>query len=345
MSLSSKLIIAAPVAGPKSYIFRGTTDGIGIDESPQAGLTFNGNNYALYETIIWKKGAHRPFKQEDTYDMEMNLYFRDIFNPSSQIALAIPITIDDSRSAATANYFNELTSQNSGQRNQTLEALINDGPVLTYKGMDLRLRNSAKTIDAPYCSNSEANMTWFVIPTTYISTTNANKIRSIEAPCNKNPPRPTHEITLERMRSMTMMIPKIDIQSKLDISKAAASKAEASKGIYLTRALQCQRIDPTRDVRRDKVYLPDSQAKTTLKDELDMVASLDTPLSEIPTHEAGRRARQVEDILAIVVGIVIGLIVFGFIAYYLMNNVYKDYIKTINTNQAIIVAAESVVKK
>jgi hypothetical protein len=341
--------LSAPIPGPKRYIFRETQDGIGIDESPQASLTYNASNFSLYETILWKKGAHRNFGEEANYDLEMHLYFRDIYDYGKQVAVAIPIMIDDqnaSSNPAVYNYFTELTNQDSNVRKQPLENLIRDGPVLTYKGMDMRQRNSINTFKAPYCDNPNAYITWFILPSTVISSYYANKIRSIEHPCNKNPATPTHELTLERARSMTMIIPKIETQTAVDARKSAeAAKSESSKGIYLTRALQCQRINPVTDIRKDKVYLPNVKGSSTLKDELDVVATLDQPLDELPDDEAGRRAKQIEDLLALIVGISIGVVVFGFIAYYLLNNIFKNYAKTINMNEAIIAAAEEATKK
>lgn len=359
---SCKLIISATVAGPKSYIFRDGKDGIGIDESPLASLVYNGHNYGLIETIIWKKGAHRNFKADNPYDMEMNLYFRDIYDSANLVAVAIPITIDDTNAA---DYFTELTAQNAASRKETLETLIESGPVLLYKGMDLRRRNADRPVAAPQCSSSTATINWFVLPTTYISTRDATKIRGIQNPLgaaaaaaaeaarakmtkeqiardllsNALPPIPSHEVTLERTRTMAMIVPKISIQGDLDTAaKSTAAAAKSKNGVYLTRALQCQRIDPVRDVRNDAVYLNQADGETTLKDELDKAAALDSILSGI-SAKTGTRAADIENILAIVIGIIAGLVIFGIVGYYIMIYFYKDYLKTMTTNQAIIAAA------
>jgi hypothetical protein len=360
------LVISASVAGPKSYIFREGKDGLGIDESPLATLTYNGHSYGLLEAVIWKQGAHRDFKEEVPYDMEMNIYFRDIYEPRNLVAIAIPITIDDSKGK---NYFSELTSQNPASRGENLEQLIGPGPVLTYKGIDLRGRTYKRPAGSAQCKSVDSNLTWFVIPTTYIRSSDAAKIRSVENPLtsdaeraaakaarakmteaeikrdvlsNALPPMPDHELAMERVRSMTMIVQKIDTQTNVDRQKSSADKAEATKGIYLTRALQCQRIDPSRDVKKDVVYLPDSR-KTTLKQELETAASLDEPLED--GRDTGIRASQVESLIALILGIVVGILLFGIIAYYIMLYVYKDYLETIVTNKAITNAAADAAPK
>jgi hypothetical protein len=356
---SCKLVLAAPVAGPKGYNFRMGKDGIGIDESPLANLTYNGHNFGLIETIIWKKGAHRNFKADNPYDMEMNLYFRDIYDSTNQVAVAIPITIDDDEAV---NYFTELTAQDANKRKNSLETLIEPGPILLYKGMDLRGRNAANPTAGQQCTSSSATINWFVLPTTYISASDAAKIRSVQNPytlaerqkaiakmsaaqiatydlSDALPPVPTHEVTLERTRNMAMIVPKIELQSDIDTAvKAAASKSASKNGIYLTRALQCQRIDPTRDVRNDAVYLNQTAGESTLKDELDKAALLDSTLSEV-SSKTGTRAADIENILAITIGVIAGLLIFGVVGYYIMLYFYKDYLKTITTNNAIIAAA------
>ena len=361
---SCNLIINANVAGPKTYIFRDGKDGIGLDESPLASLAYNGHHYSLSETVIWKKGAHRNFKADVPYDMELNLYFRDIYESRKQVAVAIPITIDDNKANA---YFIELTEQNPASRKYTLETLVHSGPVLLYKGMDLRGRNLDKPVAASQCNSMTATINWFVLPTAYISKANAEKIRSIQNPLpnaaavaaaaaakakmtqdqiardllsNALPPAPAKELTLERARDMSMIVPTIHLQSQLDKKKHAEVSKSKDKGVYLTRALQCQRIDPVRDVRDDAVYLHNKTGSTTLHDELDKVASLDSNL-DVAAVNTGIRANQLEHILAIVIGIIGGLLVFGFVAYYILTYIYKDYTKTIVENEAIIAAASA----
>ena len=354
---SCNLIISARVAGPKNYIFRDGKDGIGIDESPLASLVYNGHNYSLIDTIIWKQGAHRNFKADKPYDMEMNLYFRDIYESRNQVAVAIPITIQD---GVPDGYFSELTAQNTASRSKTLESLIVAGPVLLYKGMDLRGRNADAPTAGSQCSSVTATINWFVLPTTTISAVNAAKIRSIQNPStndaalkagmtaaqiarymlsNALPPAPARELTLERVRNMAMIVPTIKIQSQIDSANQATAAAATSKnGVYLTRALQCQRIDPIRDIKNDAVYLNEANGPTTLKDELDMVSALDSPLTDI-TSSTGARAAQIQRTVSIIIGVVFGLLIFVVVAFLSLRHSYKGYEATIAENNAIIAAA------
>jgi hypothetical protein len=124
-----------------------------------------------------------------------------------------------------------------------------------------------------------------------------------------------------------MAVASIEIKSDITAANTAAAAASAP-GIYLTRALQCQRIDPTKDVRNDAVYLKNPPQSNTLADELAKAAALDAPLDV--SGNSGMRPRDIETILSIVVGIAVGIIIFAIVAYVVLQAVYKGYLPTVN---------------
>jgi hypothetical protein len=321
---SCSLIFAAPVAGPKGLSTRPTKDGLSVDESPLAQLTFNNSTFSLYETILWLNGAHRNFKKTTNYDLEMNLYFRDIYDSNKQIALAIPITIDDSQGKP---YFKEMAAQQSGRVNTLETIIVKNAPVLTYKGIDLRGRTKAIPKSAAQCNSVTSNLTWFVLPSTFISTADATRLRALGGKDDISPPGPDHELSLERARSISMAVAGIQLKSDITAATTAAAAASAP-GIYLTRALQCQRIDPTKDVRNDAVYLKNPPQNNTLADELAKAAALDVPLDA--GAGSGMRPRDIETILSIIVGIAVGVIIFSIVAYVVLQSVYKGYLPSVN---------------
>ena len=318
---SCTIDFSAPNAGPKSLNTRSGNDGIGVDESPLASITINGTNYALYDTVLWKVAAHRGFNSDPSYDMEMNLYFRSIYDSTKIIAVAIPIIINNSKSMG---YFNELANQNSTKRTFTLESIVSkDQPVLMYKGMDLRGRSAAAPVAAPQCNDIQASMTWYIFGHAFIASTDASRIREINFASNVLPPVPSTISTLERVRAMSMIIPKITIRSATALTGARAS----SENMILTRALQCQRINPSKDVKGDAVYLK-GPPEGTLADEMDKSAALDESLDTL-TGEVGTRARSIEDTLAIIIGVALGIVLFSTVAYFLLTRVYKNFVPTV----------------
>jgi hypothetical protein len=323
---SCTLEISAPATGTKIYSPRGNIpDGIGINESPLAQLVYNGTAYGLYDTVLWKAGAHRAFNSDTNYDLEMNLYFRSVQNSAAQFAIAIPIMIDNSKPNP---YFTELTNQDASKRTYTLESIVSANlPVLMYKGMDLRLRSNASPAAAAQCNDITANITWCILPPAYISSSDAEKIRALSLPTNVAPPAPSTVLTVERCRDMCMVIPSMKIKLQ---------KAPEPEDIYLTRALQCQRIDPTTDVKGDAVYLRKPHTKNTLANELDASAALESALEG--TSNTGIRPRDIENMLAVGIAIAIAIIVFCFIAYYVMMYLYKGYLPTVIKEQSIIKA-------
>lgn len=315
---SCTLIFAAPIVGPKTLSSRYANDGLNVDESPLTELTYNNNKYALYDTVIWKGGAHRNFKAAANYDLEMNLYFRDVFNPLKQIAVAIPITINNSQANP---YFTEMANQNPAARTLSLEKIISNGPVVMYKGIDLRGRNSDKPYAAQQCQDSSSSMQWFILQPTFISSNDAQRIRAIAAVSNLLPPAPEHELTLDRVRNMCTVIPNIKLKS--DNQKRSSETFNSDNGIYLTRALQCQRINPATDIKNNAVYL-NGPPKNNLQDELNEIAAdSSNPVGTAPS--VGIRPKQIEDFLALIAGILLGIIIVSFIVYYILNILYRGF--------------------
>jgi hypothetical protein len=325
---SCTLVFSAPNAGPKGYIDRSAQDGLGLGESPLASLSYNGTNYALYDTVLWQHGAHRDFGAAANYDMEMNLYFRSIYDISKIIAMAIPITINNSKAQA---YFTELADQNPAARNATLESIVvKNQPVLMYKGIDLRGRNASKPWAAQQCGDVSATMTWFILPSTFISSADAGRIRGAQLGSNVSPPAANSVLTISRCRDMCMMIPSLTV-------KAAAAETAKKEDVYLTRAIQCQRIDPGKDVRNGAVHLKNSNKKSTLSEEIDGIASLDSSLDAV-SGGTGMRPRDMENILATCIGVAVAIILFCFIAYFFLQKVYKGYLPAVIQEQALIPA-------
>lgn len=327
---SCTLILASPIAGTKIITSRYAVDGLAVDESPLTELTYNTNKYALYDTVIWKSGAHRDFKASANYDMEMNLYFRDVFNPLKQIAVAIPIVINELRANS---YFTEMADQNPSNRTIVLEKIINGGPVVMYKGIDIRARNSDKPYSAQQCQEANSSLTWFILQPTYISANDAKRIRGITAISNVLPPAPQHELTTERARTMCSVVSTISIKS----DNNAESKSD--KGIYLTRALQCQRINPVTDIKDEAVYL-NGTSQNSLQEELNEKAADSSVGIE---HKAGIRPKQIEEFLAIAAGVLLGLLIFSIAVYYLLRLLYKGYLP--NTSAMAALALPIITKK
>lgn len=320
---SCTLIFNAPIAGTKIFSARSGIDGIKVDESPLAELVYNTTKYALFDTLIWKKGAHKNFKASDTYDLEMNLYFRDVFDPFKQIAVAIPITIDNGKANP---YFAEMANQNGSVRVHSLEKIISDGHVIMYKGIDLRNRNSDKPYAGEQCQSARSSLTWFILQPAFISSSDASRIRKTELDSNVLPPVPQHELTLERTRSMTSVVSTIEL-------KKTRSKADKDnkkdKGIYLTRALQCQRINPATDIKNNAVYLNGTKQPTTsLQDELNIIAT-DSKIPLGTSGKGGLRPKQIEEGLAIFIGIIIGIVLFVIISHFILQILYKGYLPNV----------------
>lgn len=320
---SCNLYFKAVNVGPKDLrpLEKG---GLLINESPLIQLEYNENTYGLSRTYLWPQGVHRDFKVDKNYDLELNLYFRDIYFPEKQLAVCIPITIDNGKGSS---YFSEI---NTNIRTVTMESLIDrSNPVLVYKGIDLQGRDAEKIQKADQCLSLDSNLTWYIFPTTFIKQIDADRIRRISLPKTNTVPVPDHEITLARARQMCMIIPNI-----LKKSDPNVANQSGRKDVFLTRALQCQRIDPSTDVKEGAVYLDNGASKTSLSSELDAAATLNGSLDTGPVSYI--RAKTIEDLIAMVAGIAIGIIVVCLVAYFIFTVVYKGYLNNILKHEAAI---------
>jgi len=327
---SCKLIFNGSNVGPKDLrpLEKG---GLLLNESPLIQVQYNERTYGLSKTYLWQQGIHRNFKADVNYDLELNLYFRDIYFPDKLLAIVIPITIDNSRGK---EYFSEI---NGGVRSFAMDTLIEDGEVLVYKGIDLQNRDDAKIQTAPQCQSLDSNLTWLVLPTTFIKSSDAAKIRSVPLPKTNTLPLPDHEITLARARQMCMLIPKIELKTVVDAKSIITAEKNKNTDVFLTRALQCQRIDPSKDVKGDAVYLNKNQGGSTLTEELDNAANLNKPIDGGSTGSF--RAKVIEDYIGIIVGTILGIILIALLAYFIYTRVFKGYVSTVESADHLVSAA------
>jgi hypothetical protein len=312
---SCRLVFSAPVVGSKTISVRSGKDGLSVDESALTELEFNTSKYNLYDTVLWKEGAHRDFKKKTVYDLEMNLYLRDAFNPSKLAAIAIPITINDK----TPNlYFEEMMKQDPSLRSHSLEKLIGPGQVLIYKGMDLRGRNADKPYAASQCQSATASVLWFILPPVYMSQKTASWIQKMAETSNLLPPKPSKQLSMQRAVAVTTIAPKIVLKSSLNV--ASGSDVDADNGIYLTRALQCQRIDPKKDISGNAVYLNGVNENTLEQEINETAADSNGNLREKPSVV---RPKQIQSYLSTIVGIILGIACFAAFVYFFMNYFFK----------------------
>jgi tetrahydromethanopterin S-methyltransferase subunit G len=189
-------------------------------------------------------------------------------------------------------------------------------------------------------------MTWFILSTTYISSSAAQNLRDIfnsnsyskpkdkKTPAENTPPDASKELTLERTRQMCMIIPSIDVKTNVD--KLATTNNKDTKGVILTRALQCQRIDPSTDVRNGAVYLNSwsTQGSNSLQEEIDKTTELDKPFED--GEKSSLRPKSIENFLGVLFGVIFGLIIFIVIGYYIIKFMYTKYDENVLQQQKLI---------
>ena len=309
---SCTLRLTSALAGPG--LVRPHTNGLTIDENPTVSLGVNGIDHNLLETILTFPGAHRFPNQQEVSDAELFLFFQNTRDSSKQIALAIPLNIGP---GDTNLYFKTLTNVVQNNR-PTVDTVIPKGTkLLMYPAADIRGRSKDNPRPDAQCDPVKRVITYYLCMTpAKIASGDYSRLIGLAGPGRMGPAKPRTDVLLTKLRSLGTMIEELLITEK--------SKPRTTRDGVDTKSMKCYRLDKDRDVIGSKVYVGD-QAKPgrTLDQEL---VEPNEVMEDINT-DASIRPGDIENTLAIVFGISVGLIVCATIAYYLWKYCFTNYVQ------------------
>lgn len=309
--MSCTLRLSSEIAGPGTC--SPTVMGLRIDENPMTEFVINGARYNLMQVDMTFGGVHRLYGQQTVSDAEVVATFRHITEISKVVLLCIPIVKSDTYPNA---YFDTLGSVTRDR--PVLSKLITPSTrIMSYPGASIAGRSGLDQRPRTVCSPILYPVTYYVMLTpSNISNKNFTRLRALcDSGMLKGPPRPLSDITATRAARLITHIQSITLED-------GSSKRGNDGGGLNTKALKCYRLDPTKDIKGDKVYIGGAPNENTLEEELLKAADL----SGEPPDDGSVKPGDIEGLVGIILGVTIGVIVCATIAYYLWKGTFTKYL-------------------
>jgi hypothetical protein len=319
---SCTLRLTAMIPGPGTVTTR--ADGFDINENPQTSLDVNGQKYTLVESIMTCPGAHK-LKGADPSVAEVYLYFKHDMHSTKYACVVIPINIGN---GSSATYFSTLGDEIRTDRPTVATLLATDAQFLMYDAADTRGRTTKTPAPREFCDPVKRVVTYYVslTPATILPRDYERLKKYVGA--GGGPPTVSTSTLERRLTRLVSIVTGMKIDTVAGQAKTTAGTivAPTGDGTVSTKQLKCYRIDPKKDIVNNAIYVGGggSGAKQpgTLADELE-ASEKELAESETP---AAVQPGDIERILGIVLGVIVGVIACATIAYVLWNRTFKEYV-------------------
>lgn len=314
--VSCKLRLSCLAAGPGSI--QASVFGYTVDENPTTVLTINGIQYSLIKSELVLPGLHRLYGRSAVCDMEYVLTFRNTSDISKTVLFCIPIAIGVGQGNS---YFTKLGIIGSVQ--PVLTTLVTpDTAILTYPGASIYGRTKNSAAPTAVCAPVAYPVTYYVLlKPAFITSTDYTRLRGQVGSQYVGGPAPNSELTQTRATSMLTYISSIALGSG-----TSGGGGGGREGGVSTSALKCYKIDPTKDVKGDKVYIGGAPNENTLAKELQAAASSNSDtLPDTATVQPG----DIEQIIGIVVGVLLAVFICAIIAYNIWKGTFSKYLSVL----------------
>jgi hypothetical protein len=306
---SCKLRLVSPVPGPGTISPR--VDGLLIDENPLSTLSVNGIQHNLVETVLMISGAHRLPGRAEVCKAELACYFQSTRDFSIHVCLCLPVDIG---TGGANQYFATLGGATSGR--PVLSKIVPPkATYLLYRGADLRGRSAREKVPASFC-DPVARVTSYYVCLTPIFISNSDYTRLVDRAGKglAGPPTPLTPVIVSRLNMLASRVDGIAIGAPAPLGPGATTPEGPG---YPTKALKCYRVDPSRDVRGDKVYIGGRGApktETTLQKEL-----------KVDEDNGGLFPGDLQRWISSTLGIFLSIILAAFAFVAIFSAIFKNY--------------------
>jgi len=278
-----------------------------INENPVTTLTVNGVAHNLTMAYVTFPGAHRLPDFQLPCDAELFCWFQHSTTPQVYVCLTLPLVVGNSGSNS---YFATLGTVTANR--PTLSTLFDPTTVfLSYRGASLQGRSAADPRPRTKCD--PPSLVTYYVATKPATLAAADYQRLQGKGKERGPPKPVADIIQARLIKLGTLVKGITLSGSKSDSEAGTS----------AKAMKCYRLED-KDVVGDRVYVGGKgRPGRSLSQELEKAASDMT----IPEPEGGVKPGDIENILAIVIGVLLGLVLCSAVAYYIWNNAFGHYVK------------------
>lgn len=316
-------------SGPGNIIF--STTGFIIDESPLVTLYYNGIDYTLKQTQLLIRGEHggsHILPGMTTPPVGEVLLF---FERADALPYCVAIPIVAQKGVGNV-YFQQLV-RTARNRSAITSIIDSETELLQYTGSDLRYRwgSDPKTAFPPWACQATRRVRYLVCTRpTNILPADLLTMTSALGTLYKGPVTAKTPLTPTDVQTFVMRIPKIVIEGPKKVANGPAS----ADGVYLTRELQCRRIDTTKDIEGDRVYVGGKErpGDSTLDKELlaasDSQAAYLDPVDGKTTIQPGT----IETVLALILGSILGFVLLVGAFFFFWKMTGRNYVTKVGTD-------------
>jgi hypothetical protein len=322
----SEIRIMGSTAGPGRVLERAVKDGQLIEENPQISLLFEGQTFNITDTVLHFPGMHRQPATENPPAGEIHVYFRNhkpakrLQQVRDDLCVVIPIKIGTGKGVDYFSYLN----RDAGLRSEYLPALTSilsdKTPVILYKGKDLKNRGyGLPNPDSQCLPESYAIQFIFLQNSVNIRAKDVERLKAANKYIELEPPSdPINLVDLRRFCA-------IQSSPGLRVGSSAESPTDLPDGVKRMDSMKCRPIDPKKDIRGDKIIVDEKARNVYLPDEIYGKKRLEN--EEVPglptTSDTALQPGDFEDLMALPVGIAIGLFMTGLVMWGLLGIVYR----------------------
>jgi len=297
-------VIGAGVISPR-------VDGLLVDENPLCTLSVNGIQHNLVETILMIAGAHLLPGQAEPCKAELACYFKSTRDFSKIVCLTFPIEIGE---GAATQYFKTLGTLTAGRPVLT-KIVPTDASFLLYRGADLRGRSGKNKVPSAFCDPVKSIVTYYVcLKPIYMANADYQRFVVRAGAGLQGPPAPITPVVNSRMKELTTRVKGIAIGGPSPYKGKEGSGGVLGGPGYPTKSMKCFRLDPNRDIVKDKIYVGGKGTPTDLKKEL----------SQVP-EDPGILPGDLQNWLSGTLGFIFAVIIAAFAFVFIFSRVFNNY--------------------
>lgn len=296
-----KVRISSLIAG--TGFVRPHPQGLSFD-SPQTALEFNGMRHSIQECILTFPAMHfidvPNMPAAVTRDAELQVKFRGDTSATlnSFYTLVIPMKRSDGKGA---DLFASLDTL--GRSKPTLGSVLPTGPFLMYKGVDIDGLTVSNT--ASMCVDTRQKVNYLVSLTPlHILPVDLERLKRKAGITGEGNAAKARAPITDVKSKLLSYIPAITVNSSL-------TPKTVQNGYVQTAQVKCRPL-AAGDIKGDKVYVGGPGTYRSLEEELKTGGD---PTGALTAPDASFDVSRVESILAITIGVIVGIVVVSLIGW------------------------------
>ncbi len=293
---------------------------------PNATLEFNGVQHIMDECLLDVSGGVHALDisgvitttaaAENTVGGgELFMFFNDANDSTHQYVLAIPIRVvsDTIADDMSVKFFNSLGKITRSPPSFS-SAIPSDTPLLMYRGVSL----------ATQCTNAGPKYTYLVaLKAIRMNVADYNRFRGLLAnnTVYRGMRRSTTTFSVDVKSDKLKLfsyIPRLTIKP----SRLAPSTHQQRNGYVPTAQVKCRPLNAARDISGNLIYVGGPGDYDTLEKQLSDAANVSKEFGE---PEVTTDVSRIETILAITVGVLVGVFLISLIVYFVFMKTEKGY--------------------